>query len=97
MFDKRYPFKLTTDFSQIALAGVLSQEVPNKQEQMEERFLGCAARKTTNYENNYGSVKGELAALIFSIRKFEHLLRYNKFLVETDAQALKYLQLIKEP
>ena len=97
IFDKRYPFKLTTDFSQIALAGVLSQEVPNEKGEMEERFLGCVARKTTTYEHNYGSVKGELAALVFSIRKFEHLLRYNKFLVETDAQALKYLKTIKEP
>ena len=97
IFDKKYPFKLTTDFSQIALAGVLSQEVPNKEGKLEERFLGCAARKTTTYEQNYGSVKGELAALIFSIRKFEHLLRYNGFIVETDAQALKYLRTIKEP
>ena len=92
VFNKKYPFKLTTDFSQIAIAGILSQEIPDRKGELVERFIGCVARKTTPYENNYGSVKGELAALVFAIRKFEHILRYNKFLVETNAQALRNLR-----
>ena len=86
------PFQLTTDFSAKALGGVLSQV-----QEGQERLLGCAARKCTPYERNYPSVKGELSALMYCTRKWEHLLRYKKFVVNTDSQALKYLRNLKTP
>lgn len=91
-YDLPEPFQLTTDFSAKALGGVLSQE-----QEGQERMLGCAARKTTQYERNYPSVKGELSALMYCCRKWEHLLRYRRFVVNTDSQALKYLRNLKTP
>ena len=91
-YDLPDEFQLTTDFSAKAIGGVLSQEQGGQ-----ERLLGCAARKCTPYEQNYPSVKGELAALMYCCRKWEHLLRYRKFIVNTDSQALKYLRNLKCP
>ena len=91
-YDLPEPFQLTTDFSAKALGGVLSQE-----QEGQERMLGCAARKCTTYERNYPSVKGELSALMYCCRKWEHLLRYRQFIVNTDSQALKYLRNLKTP
>ena len=95
-FDTRFPFKLTTDFSAQAIAGILSQEVVVDGEKR-DNFVGCVARKCTKFEKNYGSCKGELAAIIFAVRKFEHILRFNRFILETDAQSLKYLNTMKNP
>ena len=68
-YDIKEPFEVTTDFSAKAVGAILSQ-VQNGR----ERFLGSAARKTTKFEANYGSVKGELAAVMMALRKWEHLL-----------------------
>lgn len=91
-YDIPQPFILTTDWSKKAVGGVLSQEQDGA-----ERMLACVGRKCTKHETNYASVKGELAALIFSVRKFEHLLRYRPFIVRTDSSALKYLKNLQCP
>ena len=97
IFDPAYPFKLTTDFSALAVAGILSQEVVLPTGKVRDNFIGAVARKATKFEKNYGSCKGELSAIIFAIRKFEHILRFGKFILETDAQSLKYLRSMKNP
>ena len=84
------PFILTTDFSSEAIAAIVSQRQDG-----EEKFIAAAGRKTTKYEANYPSVKGELAAVIFAVKKFEHLLRFRKFQIVTDSAALKYLKTMK--
>jgi hypothetical protein len=81
---------LTTDFSQEAIAAIVSQE-----QEGEEKFIAAAGRKTTKYEANYASVKGELAAVIYALRKFEHLLRFRSFVLQTDSAALRYLRTMK--
>ena len=86
------PFKLTLDFSQDNLAAILSQNQRGK-----ERLIAASGRGCTPYEKNYGSTKGELAALIFGLRKYEHILRFKPFEVYTDASALKHLTTIKNP
>lgn len=91
-YDIKEPFEVTTDFSAKAVGAILSQ-VQNGR----ERFLGSAARKTTKFEANYGSVKGELAAVMMALRKWEHLLRYRPFILNTDSAALKYLKTLKDP
>ena len=91
-YDLDAPFQVTTDFSAKALGGVLSQEQDGQ-----ERMIGCAARKCTLHEKNYPSVKGELAAVIYAFRKWEHILKYRRFRLNTDSQALKYLKTLKQP
>ena len=89
-WDIEEPFELTTDFSKEALAVIVSQKQDGK-----EKFIAAAGRKTTRYEANYASVKGELAAVIFAVKKFEHLLRFRKFRIITDSAALRYLKTMK--
>ena len=69
------PFILTIDFSKTAIGAVLSQEQDNI-----EKFLGVKGRKCRNYESNYHSSKGEMLALVYSLTKFESLLRLNRSL-----------------
>ena len=85
-------FILTTDFSSHNVGAILSQ----KQNGV-ERMISAAGRKTTSYEANYPSHKGELAAIIFGLRKFEHILRFKKFLIRTDASSLRFLNKLKNP
>ena len=74
------PFNLMIDFSKVAVGVVLSQEQHGK-----ERFLGVKGRKCRVYEQNYHSSKGELLALVYGLQKFNHLLKWKKFLVITDS------------
>ena len=91
-YDGKEPFELTVDFSCENVAAILSQR-----QEGEEKFIAAMGRKTTRYERNYASVKGELAALVWGLRKFEHILRFRPFIVNTDSAALKYLKNIKTP
>ena len=86
-YDDKEPFELTVDFSCDNVATILSQRQDG-----EEKFIAAMGRKTTTYERNYASVKGELAALVWGLRKFEHILRFRPFIVNTDSAALKYLK-----
>ena len=84
-FDSDEPFILTTDWSSLNIAGVLSQ----KQEGV-ECFQGCWGRN--RYERHYSSTKEELLALV----KWEHILKYRPpFLVYTDPASLKYIMNLK--
>ena len=91
-YDLDSPFLVATDYSAQNLGAVLSQVQDGK-----ERFIAAAGRKTTKYEANYGSTKGELAAVVFALRKFEHILRFKRFILFTDSGALKYLTTMKNP
>lgn len=44
-------------------------------------FIGAVGRKMTS---NYHSSKGELAALNFTLQKFQHLLLQGEFLIKMD-------------
>ena len=63
-FDSEEPFSLTTDWSALNIAGILSQ----KQDGM-EGFLACWGRKCNRYEKHYSSAKGELLALVKCMKK----------------------------
>ena len=91
-YDIPAKFQVTTDFSATAIGAVLSQVQDGQ-----ERFLGACARKTTAHEANYGSCKGELAAVVYAFRKWEHILRYRPFILNTDAQSLKFLKTMNNP
>ncbi len=90
---KSYPewdgneFILDTDFSQNAMGAVLSQVQSGA-----EKMLNCASRVCSKHERNYIAFKGEIAALVYGLRKFEHMLRYKPFLVRTDNTCLTSYQ-----
>ena len=91
-WNSEHPFLLQTDFSGLGLGAVLSQVQNGK-----ERLIAAASRKASKYERNYSSFKGELAAVIFGVRKFHHMLCGRKFVAITDHAALKHLATLKEP
>ena len=70
------PFQLAVDFSKDNIAAILSQVQGGQ-----ERFIAASGRKTTKYEKNYHSCKGELSSIIYGLRKYEHLLKFKKFIL----------------
>ena len=90
-YQSQNPFILYTDFSAENMAAVLCQVQEGK-----ERFIGCVCHKTNKAQSNYGSTKGELASLILGLKRFEHILRYKKFIVRSDNIALKEISRIKQ-
>ena len=89
-FDIPEPFQISSDWSKDNVAAVLSQVQDGK-----ERLIAVFGRKTTAGERNYPPWKGELSAMIFGIRKAEHILRYRPFIANTDASALVHLRRLK--
>ena len=90
--DQSGKFILETDFSTHARSAVLLQEDPKGGP---AKFLGCCAAKNSPAAANYSSNKGELAAVILGLRKFEHLLTWKKFAIVTDNACVSFLRNIK--
>ncbi|MEL7522121.1 MAG: RNase H-like domain-containing protein, partial [Cyanobacteria bacterium J06553_1] len=90
-YENESPFVLDTDWSSINMAAVLSQVQDGK-----EKFLGCVAKKCNTAEQNYHSSKGELAAVVLGLKKFEHILRAKPFIIRTDSKCVEYLYSIKD-
>ena len=86
-YDGKEPFQVAVDFSKTNIGGILTQ----KQDGV-ERLIQAAGRKTTPYESNYSSYKGEAAAVVFCCRRWEHILLYDKFILHTDQRALVWLR-----
>ena len=84
------PFVLTIDFSSEAVGVLLEQEQGGSM-----KLIAAAGRKTTPGETHYASWKGEYAALVYGIRKFEHMLAYRPFIVKTDSKTLTFRSNIK--
>ena len=91
-YESDQPFQLSVDFSAENLGAMLTQE-----QNGQERLIAVAGRKTTKYEKNYHSTKGELAAVVYGLRKFEHLLRFKKFILYTDNSSIVWLREAKRP
>ena len=90
--DDAEPFTLSVDFSAENLGAVLTQV-----QEGQERLIGVAGRKTTPYERNYHSTKGELAAVLYGLRKFEHILRIREFILYTDNASITWIKTMKKP
>ena len=60
-----------------------------------EQLIAAAGRRTTPGERNYASWKGEYAALVYGIRKYEHILSYKPFVIKTDSITLCHQPKIK--
>ena len=61
------------------------------------RFIDAAGCKMLQYEKNYHSSKGELAALHYAVNKWEHLLRSKPFIVLTDSKTVENWATMKDP
>ncbi len=90
-YESGEPFILDTDFSKTNLAAILSQKQGSS-----EKFIGAGARKCNKAEQNYPSHKGELAAAVMGMRKFEHILRFKPFILRTDSRCMQFLDSLKE-
>ena len=86
-------FILHIDWSKWGMASMLYQDEGGDK----SVFLGAIGWKTTSYEVNYHSPKGELAALNFTLQKFQHLLLKGEFLVRTDKTRVSNLISMKDP
>ena len=91
-YDVPEPFQVTTDWSQKNIVEILSQVLEGQ-----ERFIAAHGRKCSKHEANYPITKGKLVAVMTMCRKWNHILKYRKFIQNTDRKALKYLQTLKQP
>ena len=89
-FDIPDKFQISSDWSCDNVSAVLSQVQDGQ-----ERLIAVFGRKTTSGERNYPPWKGELSAMVYGIRKAEHILRYRPFIANTDASALTHLTRLK--
>ena len=67
-------FEMRTDFSPQSLGAVL-QQVRDGQ----KHFIAAIGRKTTKGEKIYPPTKGELAAIMYALWKWKHILRFQPF------------------
>lgn len=86
------PFVITTDASDIAIGGILSQGKIG-----EDRPIAYASRALSAAEKNYSTIEKELLAIIYCTRHFRPYVYGNSFTLVTDHKPLKWLDSVKDP
>lgn len=86
------PFIIQTNASDHGLGAILIQVRNN-----ERQPIGFASRSLRVAEINYSTSEKECLAVIWAIEKFRGFVEYTHFTIETDHQALSWLQRLKEP
>ncbi|MGL5708894.1 MAG: reverse transcriptase domain-containing protein [Aeromonas sp.] len=86
-------FILTTDASESAIGGILSQ-VDNDGT---EKLIYAYSKTLDGTQQNYSVTDKELLAVIKSIQYFRRYLLGRKFLLRTDHQAISYIKEAKNP
>ena len=87
------PFRLYTDASSYAIAGVLSQIDLDGNEYV----IYYLSRVLKGAELNYTVSEKEALAVVWAVKYLTHYLYGTKFTIITDHSALKWLMSIKEP
>ena len=82
---------MNVDYSKLAMAVILTQKQGGL-----ERFIGAFSKTCNTARSNYAAHKGEAAAIIYSLRKFEQILRAKKFLIKTDSRALTFMDSMRK-
>ncbi|GFW29261.1 retrovirus-related Pol polyprotein from transposon 297 [Trichonephila clavipes] len=77
-------FILQTDASEVGAGVVLSQRIEG-----EEHPIVFLSKNFSKAERNYSTVKRELAAIIFGLKRLKHYLDGQKFIIETDHNPLR--------
>lgn len=89
--DYEKEFILTTDASQFAIGGVLSQgEIGS------DRPIAYASRRLNQAEQRYENTERELLAIVYMCKYFRHFLYGRRFTIYTDNNALTWLFNIKD-
>ena len=84
------PFILRTDASGTGLGAVLLQEKDGK------KFpIAYASRKLSSAEKRYAITELECLAIVWAINKFQKYLYGREFVLETDHQALSFMNQAK--
>ena len=90
--DPKRPFILHTDWSKEGIGGVLGQ----MDDDSHEYLIACVSRSLNKHERNYSSPQGEMLAAVWGVKSFRHYLRFTRFTLSTDHQALQWLVTTKE-
>lgn len=85
-------FLLTTDASDVALGAVLSQ-----MQDSQDLPISFASRVLNAAEKNYPTVKKELLAIIWAVRRFRPYIYGTKFTIVTDHKPLTFLYSSSNP
>ncbi|XP_039293950.1 uncharacterized protein LOC120353595 [Nilaparvata lugens] len=85
-------FIVTTDASNYAIGGVLSQVFEGK-----DLPVAYASRTLNKHEINLSTIEKELLAIVWCCKYFRPYLYGRKFLIQTDHKPLQWLHSIKEP
>lgn len=85
-------FILTTDASDYAIGGVLSQGILGQ-----DLPVSYASRVLNNAEKNYSTIEKELLSITYCVNHFRSYLYGRKFTLVTDHQPLTWLHKVKDP
>uniref|UniRef100_T1ILY1 Reverse transcriptase RNase H-like domain-containing protein n=1 Tax=Strigamia maritima TaxID=126957 RepID=T1ILY1_STRMM len=102
MPDLAKPFVILTDASHQGLGAVLCQDVDvwdDKKQTMvpSPKPVAFASRVLRGAEVRYSIPELECLAVVWAIERFKPFLEYTTFILESDAQALKWLMSTPEP
>ncbi|CAK9812938.1 Retrovirus-related Pol polyprotein from transposon 17.6 [Anthophora plagiata] len=90
--DFNKPFLLTTDASDFAIGGILSQGSVGK-----DKPIAYASRVLNSAELNYPTIQKELLAIVYCIQHFRPYLYGKKFTLVTDHKPLTWLHSVEDP
>lgn len=85
--DAKVPTRVTTDASDVAVGAELAQEYNGTYHP-----VAFESRKLLPAERNYPTHERELLAIIHALKTWRHYLEGRKFIVVTDHNSLKYIQ-----
>ena len=86
------PFIITTDASNIAIGGALSQGKIGS-----NKPISYASRTLSKAEVNYSTIEKELLAIIYCVSHFRPYVYWREFTLVTDRKPLVWLDSVKDP
>lgn len=90
MFDVNSETLIYTDASPHALGAVLVQK-SKVDGDTKEKVVACASKTLTDVERRYSQTQREALAAVWGIERFYYYLMGRKFILKTDANALKFI------